>query len=56
MNHGELIGRNIACLVDSIDVNNTTLWDRLAELGVFKLNDVEYIKVSTGSILHCGID
>ena len=52
----EIIEKHMADLVDSIEVKNTTLWDRMIELGVFKLNDVEYIKVSTGSILHCWID
>ena len=46
MNPREIIDKNIAALVESIDVKNTTLWERLIELGLFEFNDVQYIKVS----------
>ena len=46
MNPREVIDKNIAALVESIDVKNTTLWERLIELGLFTSGDVEYIKVS----------
>ena len=46
MNHREVIDKSIAALVESIDVKNTTLWERLIELGLFTSGDVEYIKVS----------
>ena len=46
MNPREVIDKNIAALVESIDVKNTTLWERLIELGLFGFSDVQYIKVS----------
>ena len=46
MNPREVIDKNIAALVESIDVKNTTLWERLIELGLFDFSDVQYIKVS----------
>ena len=45
MDPGEIIEKHMADLVDSIEVKHTTLWDRLTQLGLFKLSDVEYIKV-----------
>ena len=33
-------------LVESIDVKNTTLWEKLIQLGLFTSSVVEYIKVS----------
>ena len=41
----EIIEKHMADLVDSIEVKNTALWDRLIQLGLFRLSDVEYIKV-----------
>ena len=46
MNPQEVIDKNIAALVESIDVKNTTLWERLIQLELFDFNDVQYIKVS----------
>ena len=46
MNPQEFIDKNIAALVESIDVKNTTLWERLIQLELFDFNDVQYIKVS----------
>ena len=49
MNPREIIDSNIAGLVESIDVKNSTLWDRLIELKLFEFSDVDDIKVSMGS-------
>ena len=46
----------MADLVEKIDVKNTTLFESLVQFGVCKLSDMEYIKVSTGSILLYGRD
>ena len=45
MSHKEIIDNNLEDLVESIEVKNNTLWDRLTQLGLFKFSDVEYIKV-----------
>ena len=45
MDPREIIEKHMADLLVSIDVKNTTLWDKLIQLGVFKLGDVEHIKV-----------
>ena len=46
MNPREVIDDNIEGLVESIEVKNTTLWEKLIELKLFKASDVDYIKVS----------
>ena len=46
MDPRELIDDNIEGLVECIDVKNTTLWEKLIQLGVFTSSVVEYIKVS----------
>ena len=51
MNPRAIIDGSREGLVESIDVKNTTLWDKLIELGLFTSNKVQYIIVSTGSIL-----
>ena len=53
MDHEKVIETNIEGLVKSIDVKNSTLWERLTELGMFKLSDVEDIRVSIGSFFTC---
>ena len=45
MSAEDIIGNNIEDLVETIDVKNTTLWERLIQFGLFTLRDVEYIKV-----------
>ena len=45
MSAEDIIENNIKDLVETIDVKNTTLWERLIQFGLFKLRDVEYIKV-----------
>ena len=45
MSAEDIIGNNIEDLVETIDVKNTTLWERLIQVGLFKLRDIEYIKV-----------
>ena len=50
MNPRELIDDNIEGLVECIDVKNTTLWEKLIQLGVFTSSVVEYIKVSRNTI------
>ena len=47
MNHRNIIENNLEGLVENIDVKNTTLWERLVELGLFDSCDVEYIRVRT---------
>ena len=47
MDHRNVIDNNLEDLVKSIEVRNTTLWERLVQLGLFKSDNVEYIKVST---------
>ena len=42
----EIIDRNIAYLVDHIEVANNVLWEELVECGLYKSFDVNYIKVS----------
>ena len=42
----EVIDHNKEGLVESIDVKNTTLWEKLIQLGLFTSSVVEYIKVS----------
>ena len=56
LNYKEIIEQSLADLVNKIDVKNTSLWETLIELGLFTSGDVEYIKVSTGSILLYGRD
>ena len=51
MDPRRIIDANLEGLVQSIDVKNTTLWERLIELGIFSSSYVEYIKVSTGILL-----
>ena len=46
MDHRNIIANNIQGLVDHIDPKNTTLWENLIMLELFKCSDVEYIKVS----------
>ena len=46
MNPREVIDDNIEGLVESIDVKNTTLWEKLIELKLFTSSDVQHIKVS----------
>ena len=46
MNPEEIIDKNKQSLVDKIDLKNTTLWERLIELGLFNSGDVEQIVVS----------
>ena len=46
MNCTEIIDNNKEGLVQSIDVKNTTLWEKLIQLGLFTSSVVEYIKVS----------
>ena len=45
MNPEEIIEKHMADLVEKIDVKNTTLWERLIQLGMFTSSVVEYIKV-----------
>ena len=56
MDPREIIEKHMADLVEKIDVLSTILWESLVQLGVYTLSDVEYIKVSTGSILLYGRD
>ena len=51
MNPNKIINKNLASLLQCINVKITILWERLIELGLFTSSDVEYIKVSTDSIL-----
>ena len=46
MNPTEIIDNNKEGLVESIDVKNTTLWEKLIQLGLFTSSVVEYIRVS----------
>ena len=46
MNPTEIIDNNKEGLVENIDVKNTTLWEKLIQLGLFTSSVVEYIKVS----------
>ena len=45
-NPENIIDENMEDLVESIDVKNTALFERLTELKLFRSSDVEYIKVS----------
>ena len=51
MNPREEIENNKKWLVDSIDVKNTTLWERLIELKLFTSSDVQHIKVGKSLFL-----
>ena len=51
MNPTEIIDKNIEGLVEGIDVKNTTLWEKLIQLGLFTFSDVQHIKVSEIIIL-----
>ena len=51
MNPEDIIDENKQRLVEKIDVNNTTLWERLIELGLFRSGDVEQIVVSSNVTL-----
>ena len=46
MNPTEIIDNNKEGLVENIDDKNTTLWEKLIQLGLFTSSVVEYIKVS----------
>ena len=46
MDHRNIIDRNREDLVKSIDVSNTTLWEKLIQLELFESDNVKYIKVS----------
>ena len=50
MNPEDIIDKNIAGLVEHIEVKNSALWERLIEIGLFKFNDVKYIQVSVMSL------
>ena len=50
MNPTEIIDNNKEELVESIDVKNTTLWEKLIQLGLFTSSVEEYIKVSRSII------
>ena len=55
MHPRDIITKQLPVLMHEIDVNDA-LWARLIELGLFTSSEVEYIKVSTGSILLYGRD
>ena len=45
MSAEDIIGNNIEDLVETIDVKNTTLWEKLIQIGLFESGDMQYIKV-----------
>ena len=46
MDPEKIIEKNMTDLVDRIEVKNTTLWDKLIQLGLFTAFNVQDIKVS----------
>ena len=46
MDPEKVIEKNMTDLVDRIEVKNTTLWDKLIQLGLFTAFNVQDIKVS----------
>ena len=51
MNHREVIDDNREGLVESINVKNTTLWEKLIESKLFTSGDAQHIKVSQCKML-----
>ena len=51
MDFDKILDDNSIHIVNSIDVSNSTLWERLIKLGLFPYHDAQHIIVSSKAVL-----